>query len=501
MSDQNPPNPASGSARPPLRPVEFSPPTSGGQGSERFRRDRIDSPLVKPADLGAAVDRARDAVYHALAKQVREYPNLDIDGLRDEALEPLDAAFAHAVYDATIRRWLTLEFLITRHIRAEWDKLEAKVRAALLGGAAQILFLDKVPARAAVHSTVEWAKRRIRPGAGAMVNAVLRRISEEVHQDPEQRFRPSWSDRVDEIPLSDGRALALINTALPDDAASRLAIATSHPLSLLRAWLKHMPMREVRALALHGMTQPPVILNTQHAREALPADLTTPHDAPGHHAFLGSRDQLVELLAARRDVWVQDPASSLAVQSVLDLNPSLVIDACAGQGTKTRQLAAAFPNAKIIATDTHDQRRETLRKVFAGHLSVEVVVAKRLIDYAGKADLVFLDVPCSNTGVLARRVEARYRFSEESQTELTNIQRQILADSMRLVAATDSGARKGQILYSTCSLERAENEDQLAWMERWHAMKPTRVNRRAPQGAPGDPPERYSDGSFAALLS
>lgn len=497
MSDQNLPD----QPTPALRPVESAPPTSGGPGSERFRRDRLDSPLVKPSDLGAGVDRARDAVYHAIAKQVKEYPNLDIDGLRDEALEPLDAAFAHAVYDATIRRWLTLEFLITRHIRAEWDKLETKVRAALLGGAAQILFLDKVPPRAAVHSTVEWAKRRIRPGAGAMVNAVLRRISEEVHQDETARFRDTWTDRLDEIPLADGRALVLINTPLPEDAASRLAIATSHPLSLLRSWLKHMPMREVRALAMHGMTQPPIILNTQHAREPLLPDLTRPHAAPGHHAFLGSRDQLLALLASRSDLWVQDPASSLAVQSVLDLSPSLIIDACAGQGTKTRQLAAAFPNAKIIATDTHDQRRETLKKVFANNPRVEVVVYKRLIEYAGKADLVFLDVPCSNTGVLARRVEARYRFSDEKQTELTNIQRQILADSMRLVATTDSGARRGQILYSTCSLEKEENEEQLAWMERWHAMKPSRINRRAPQGGPGDPPEKYSDGSFAALLS
>jgi 16S rRNA (cytosine967-C5)-methyltransferase len=187
------------------------------------------------------------------------------------------------------------------------------------------------------------------------------------------------------------------------------------------------------------------------------------------------------------------------VQSVLDLNPSLVIDACAGQGTKTRQLAAAFPNAKIIATDIHDARRETLKKTFAGSEQVEVVLHKRLIDYSGKADLVFLDVPCSNTGVLARRVEARYRFGDETLTTLVNTQRQILADSIRLIF--DGSSKRGQILYSTCSLERAENEDQVAWMERWHAMKPSRVNRRSPEGGPGKPPETYTDGAFAALLS
>lgn len=484
---------------PSLRPVELTPPAPG-EDALRARRDRIDSPLVKPIDLGAAVDQARHAVYMALTKQVREYPKLDIDGLRpSDALSPLDAAFAHAVYDATIRRWITLEYLLKQHMRQEWDLVEPRVRAAMMGGAAQILFLTKVPPRAAVHSTVEWAKNRVRPGAGAMVNAVLRRIAEEIPVNEDDRVREQWTDRTDELPLADGRALALAVSRLPEDPIGRLAVGTSHPASLLRSWMKHLSMREVRALATHGLAQPPIILNTQHAREPLPLDLAKPHAAPGHHLFLGSRDDLVELLAKRDDVWVQDPASSLAVQSVLDLNPSLVIDACAGQGTKTRQLAAAFPDAKIIATDIHDARRETLKKTFAGSDQVDVVLHKRLVDYTGKADLVFLDVPCSNTGVLARRVEARYRFSDETMTTLVNTQRQILADSIRLIF--DGSSKRGQILYSTCSLERAENEDQVAWMERWHAMKPSRVNRRAPEGGPGKPPETYSDGAFAALLS
>jgi 16S rRNA (cytosine967-C5)-methyltransferase len=498
LNDQTNDKPTTPSG-PSLRPVEFTPPAPGVEAL-RARRDRIDSPLVKPIDLGAAVDRARHAVYMALTKQVREYPNLDIDGLRpSDSLSPLDAAFAHAVYDATIRRWITIEYLLKQHMRQEWDLVEPRVRAALMGGAAQILFLTKVPPRAAVHSTVEWTKQRVRPGAGAMVNAVLRRIAEEIHINEDDRVRDSWTDRSDEIPLSDGRALALAVTRLPDDPIGRIAVATSHPASLLRSWMKHLSMREVRALATHGLAQPPIILNTQHAREPIPLDLAKPHAAPGHHLFLGSREDLIELLAARDDVWVQDPASSLAVQSVLDLNPSLVIDACAGQGTKTRQLAAAFPNAKIIATDIHDARRETLKKTFAGSEQVEVVLHKRLIDYSGKADLVFLDVPCSNTGVLARRVEARYRFGDETLTTLVNTQRQILADSIRLIF--DGSSKRGQILYSTCSLERAENEDQVAWMERWHAMKPSRVNRRSPEGGPGKPPETYTDGAFAALLS
>jgi 16S rRNA (cytosine967-C5)-methyltransferase len=129
--------------------------------------------------------------------------------------------------------------------------------------------------------------------------------------------------------------------------------------------------------------------------------------------------------------------------------------------------------------------------------NVEVVAYGDLVNFSGKADLVLLDVPCSNTGVLARRVEARYRFDREHLDRLKGMQRQIIADSIRLLRR---GSGSCGILYSTCSLDQNENHEQAVWASRWHGLGLAREHVRQPEGLPGDGPERYSDGSYAVLL-
>jgi 16S rRNA (cytosine967-C5)-methyltransferase len=200
---------------------------------------------------------------------------------------------------------------------------------------------------------------------------------------------------------------------------------------------------------------------------------------------------------------VQDAASSASLAGVSDLKigSGVIIDACAGQGTKTRQLAAIFPSATIVATDTDGRRYETLRATFAAHPRVKVVSADKLREqFVRQADLVVLDVPCSNTGVLARRPEAKYRFSPESLQSLVDLQRQIIADSIPLLRDGTDGPRRGMILYTTCSLEPVENEEQSRWAEKWHRLRIERESRQAPSGGPGGPAASYADGSYAALL-
>ncbi len=474
-------------------------------------------------------DPARDRAYRRVAKQARRYPEkLLITPLGDENLSPRDASFAHALYDTTMRRWITLEYLVQQGLKRDFDSLDPHVRAALLCGAAQMLLLNTVPPRAAINESVRWTKRVTRAAApGGFVNAGLRRVSELIGEPPTPEPDPSeegvlestpqntaeqaenepqhrWPPRReryehgrDELPLADGRATPLTSLILPEDSVQRLAVATGHPIELLRLWAKSMPLREVRALALHGIVRPPLILNTAHAKTELPDSLTRPHTAPGHHVFTGSHAELLRLLERRSDIWVQDPASSLAVESVTDLEPKLVIDACAGQGTKTRQLAETFPEAQIVATDIDHKRRVALSEAFntGPHAErVNVIDHRELEQWAGKGDLVLLDVPCSNTGVLARRIEARYRATEANVTSLLSMQRQIVADAVKLLAPG------GAILYSTCSLDPRENEEIVDWAERWHSFESSRAARRMPAGGPGEPAENYTDGSFAALL-
>ncbi len=430
----------------------------------------------------------------ALAVQVRRYPDLELSALRTDGMSPLDEAFAHALYDAVIRRWITLSFIVEIALDRPEKRADPRTIAAILAGAGQLLLLDRVPPHAAVNTSVDWVKARVGEGAGRLVNAILRKIARLI-EEPGGVRRETYTDRQDELPLPGGGSLALSASILPEDSMTRLSVATSVPIDLLRAWSKSS-IRESRRLALHTLVQPPVILNTSFAAADLPAEAIA-HSAPGHHVYTGTHAQLAAMLGARKDIWVQDPASSLAVGAVPDLKPKLVVDACAGMGTKTRQLAATFPSAKIIATDVDMPRVRVLREVSAHLPNVQVVGYDKLIDYAGKADLILLDVPCSNTGVLARRVEARYRFDREHLEKLASMQKQIIADSVRLIRR---GSGSCGVLYSTCSLDPRENQAQAEWACRWHGFSQQREHTRLPAGLPGDPATAYSDGSFAVLL-
>lgn len=436
-------------------------------------------------------DAARGRVMTALTKQVNSYPSLGLGLLDVGGLDERDAAFAHALYEAVMRRWLTLSYLIDRLLSRPGDPPPPKAMAALMAGAAQILLLDRVPVHSAVDTSVEWVKSAGGLGASRLVNAVLREVSELIPETGKER-RPAYEDKLDEIPMGDGTALGLSRIVMPTDPMSRLAAATSTPIDLLRSWSKSFSMRDARRLALHGLVNPPTILNTGHATGPLPAECV-PHSSPGHHVWMGTHAALGALLRDRRDIWAQDPASSLAVSAAADLKPSLIVDACAGMGTKTRQLAASFPEARIVAADVDLVRVRALKKAVDAE-RVEVVEYQRLIDFAGQADLVLLDVPCSNTGVLARRVEARYRFDRAHLDGLAGAQRQIIADSMRLLK------RGGYVLYSTCSLEPAENQEQVKWTSRWHALRLVREHVKMPEGQPGESAERYCDGAYAAVM-
>lgn len=454
---------------------------------------------MREAPLG---DRARHGALLALVRQCKLWPDVDLQVLErtldafDPALSDLDRAFAHALYDITIRRWTTLEHLLQRSLTQPLGEIEPRLRAVLLAGAAQLVFMDKAPAHAAINHAVEWAKVVIRPGAGKLANAVLRRVATLLPDQRDSARRERWTDRPDEFPLDDGGAIALLQCVMPDDPVERLSIAAACPASLLTHWLTTRPMAEVRKLAMHTLVRPPVILNTMHAGAPLPPECS-PHRTPGHHVWTGTLGSLTTTLAQRQDIWVQDAASSNAVLSVRDLKPALIIDCCAGQGTKTRQLAAVFPDARIIATDADQARVQILGERFRGHDRVRVLpIDQARAECHAKADLVLLDVPCSNTGVLARRPEAKHRFDQAHLTSLISVQKQIIADSILLL----NQSPRGKIVYSTCSLEAQENAQQAQWADHWHRLGISREHQDTPTGDPGDPASGYSDGAYSVLL-
>lgn len=448
-------------------------------------------------------DLARARVSTRLVEEVERFPDLNLADLDTAGLTDRDAAFAHAIYDAAIRHWITIEYLVLSRMDKPDRPLDTEVVAALLAGAAQIFYLDRVPAHAAIDEAVEWIKRAGKPKAAGIVNAVLRRMAElKAGPDGLGTYRAAWTGGRDELPLpaapgqGDRRVLVLRRPILPGDATERLAIATGHPLPLVKGWVGRYGRDVATRIALHAVAKPPTVLNTAYAT-AIPEQLV-PCKAPGHHALVESRD-VGEILRGRDDLWVQDAASSRAVSTAARLVPAgairTIADVCAGQGTKTKQLAAAFPDASVLATDADPKRMATLRETFKNHPRVKVVELHQLeASCPAGVDLVVLDVPCSNTGTIARRPEARFRTQTDQIARLGPIQDAILK---RGIALANPG---GYVLYSTCSIEPAENEARSGAAAEAGGLRLVKEELALPEGVPGDGPEAFQDGGYWALL-
>jgi 16S rRNA (cytosine967-C5)-methyltransferase len=444
------------------------------------RRGEAAGPAEPPAP-------ARDRVVRRLAAQARRFPQLELDPLDTTGLDDRDAALAVAIDQAVARRWLTLACVLGSCLdRRGWAELQPRVQAPLLAGAAQLLLFERLPEHAVVDHAVGWIAAAGNRRAAGLVNAVLHRVVDlrlgiEAGHDPQRR---------DEVPLPDGRAWRLRRAVFAEDPLERLAQVTSHPEVLLRGWIAAFGHQAAARVAMHSIVHPPVILSGITGADAR----VKPHARPGHSIYAGPRGGLTALLADHPAARVQDPATALPVASTAGLAVRVAADVCAGRGTKTRQVAQLHPTAEILASDADAGRLAELRLTCADLPRARAVPPAALLEHAGRADLVVVDVPCSNTGVLARRPEAKYRFGPESLRSLVDRQRQILADSLRLLRPG------GALLYATCSLEAAENQEQVAWLERWHPLRGSAAAVCMPAGVPGDGPEAYGDGGFHALL-
>lgn len=470
---------------------------------------RSDSPRAPRVRMPrGSIDPARDAACARLARAAACFPEADPTPLDDRRLDERDAAFAHAIVDAALSRWITLEGLLRRGLKDHAQPLEPSVLGALLAAGAQIALLDRVPAHAAVDHAVEWAKRGVSEGAGRLVNAVLRRFVELVPQHVPPRER--WTNQEDEIPLEGGGARVLARRVLPFDALQRMSVATGHSTGPVRAWAISLGDDRAMELCLHNICRPPTVLCVAPGSEAgleVGPDVGA-HDSPRHRVWLGTREGLSVLLRTRDDVWVQDSSSSEAVFALREKveAPRVVLDLCAGQGTKTRQLAACFSQARIVASDPDLERLDSLARSFSrvprvrpaepGEVERALREAWEELGQPSKpvADVVLLDVPCTNTGTLARRVEAKYRLGTVQLRRLTEIQRDILSAGRRLLAPG------GWLVYSTCSIERAENQEQAAWAARHLGLVMVGEKTLLPAGLPGGPASGYRDGSYHAIL-
>lgn len=456
-----------------------------------------DANAAEPESGGRRED-ARAVAMERVAALASRFPDLGLPEQEaghdrgEAAIPPLARAIEHEIR----RRWLTLAAVCERSLdRGSWSRLEPRLKSVLLVGAAQLLLFDGEPDHAVVDAAVSWATKRIRRGAGGLANAVLRRLadSREARLPAEDPLAMRFERHGHVLPLRDGSAWRLRAEAFAAEAVERLAEQTSHGRELLLHWINAHGFKVARDLAAHGLLSPPTILAGRET--SFPDDpRLEPHEATGFRVFAGDPASLARFLESHPRLRVQDPGSAAPIEATAGLRPRRILDLCAGRGTKTRQLAAIHREASIIAVEPNESRRRDLERMAAEEPRIEVIGHDRLPALAASIDLVVLDVPCSNTAVLPRRPEARYRFTRRRLESLLETQREIAMAAEPLL--TPSAA----VLYATCSLEPAENERQAAWIADRFSMEIRTAAVRLPRGLPGESPARYADGGFHAWL-
>ncbi len=386
-----------------------------------------------------------------------------------------DRPFVMELVMGVIRHLRTLDWLLNQLVG---KPAAPRVRPVLLVGMYQLLFMDDVAEYAAIHETVEIAKSAGGQRVADFTNAVLRRL---------QREKAIWLKTLSDAPPG---------------------IRTSHPDRLIERWTAQFGADDTLRFCDWNNQRPPTVIRIDTARTSMHAlgdALTQAGIEAEPHPFDPDRF-LISRSSADVTHWpgyaeghfvVQDPSTATAVDLLAPRPGEIVLDACSAPGGKTLHMASLMKDeGRLWAADKSESRLSTVEENLrrCPYSCVTPIVA----DPSGRApgawtgtafDAILLDVPCSNTGVIRRKADIRWTFSEARLTHLLALQRSLLEGASRWLKPG------GRMVYSTCSLEREENEEQVAgWLSN-HPEFGLAQERRL------FPPDSQTDGAYAARLN
>ena len=388
-----------------------------------------------------AISAARAAAFDILLRVEREdsYASELLHSAPLSKLSSRDHGLATELVMGVLRWRSVLDQRLAAASSQKLDRLDDEILVALRLGVYQLQFLSRVPPRAAIFESVELVKAARKRSAASFVNAVLRKVA---------------ADRAEDV-------FAQINKS--PDAAS-LARTAAHPVWLMQRWTEHYRLETARQICAHDQTVPGTTIHIQNDRsdydqsgcivdkELAEAGLQL---APGRLLSAARRVLAGDATATRAyqegRISIQDEASQL-VASLLGRGER-ILDCCAAPGTKTALLARRNPRAKIFATELHAHRARLLQNLNRSPNVCVTAADARHLPFSFAFDRILADVPCSGTGTLARNPEIKWRLKVEDLRDLQLRQLAILKSALAQLAMG------GRLVYSTCSLEREENEE------------------------------------------
>ncbi len=431
---------------------------------------------------------ARRAAVEALLGLAEDREGRVLTHLDVSALAPRDAALAREIALGVVRRRALLDH-VCEGFAPRGLPPRVETRMVLRLGAYQLCFLDRIPPHAAVDSAVELCDL---PARG-FVNAILRRVASSVvprAPDDDGRLR---ADRV----IVPGDRVLKLAAPLPDpaiDPAGHLAVLGSLPRFLVERWLrKHGVERTAELVAACNRPAGVSLRTVQIPRDELAARLaaegveTSPGDHPRVLSWTGGSSPFGTASYREGKFVAQDATAVAAAEALGAQRGETVLDLCAAPGTKATLLAEAVGSSgRVFAYDPDPLRRA---RIVDNVIRLGMPWLKIVEDPVRVADCdrVLVDVPCSNTGVLARRVEVRHRLSRRAIDELAGLQHELCNQALALVKLG------GIVVYSTCSIEAEENEDLIAAVLAGGGVELVEERHTWP-----DPPRH--DGGYYAVL-
>ena len=416
----------------------------------------------------------------------RNYAGTILDSLRhetDQSQRATDLVFG------TLRNRKAIDTVIATFSGRHIERIQGRLLNIIRIGTYELIYCPSTEQYAIVNEAVVNAKAAGGAKQSGFVNAVLRQITRHINN---RQISLTEGDASCTLPQTLAVGCQFDTSILPDKETCRaayLSMVFSLPEWLVAEWLDEFGEESTRQICLASNRRPNVYLRPNPLKttiEALTEKLgaakvefeiflpEAPKGAPQGGTTYGADAEMIRIKSPRdvtqlpgfteghftiQDITASKPVRMLGNLKLKTKNLKL-LDLCAAPGTKTAQLAEATGEAKIVATDIDNRRLEMVKENITrlGMNSVDIVPYDQLVNSKFEIlnstfDCVLLDVPCSNTGVLARRVEARYRINPEAIKKLTRVQGELLKTAAEMLKPG------GKICYSTCSIQRTENSE------------------------------------------
>lgn len=386
------------------------------------------------------MDLNRKTAFQVLFEIEKEdsYSNLTLNKFISEN-KPENPAFVRELVYGVLENKMLLDYYLNQLIPSGINKVKKKEKCFLRMGLYQILFMDSVPEYAAINETVNLAKKLCR-GRETFINGVLR----------------GYLKKKDGIKL-------------PDDEKEALSIRYSFPIWIIDMWTMQYGEEKCEALLKASNERPHLSIRVNLMKKT-PEMLKSRLESKGFKVASGKHSKrilyvegsgLLDTDEYKQGMFsVQDEASALAADALDPEEGDFVIDVCAAPGGKSLAIAEAMNDkGQLYSCDIYEHKLKLISEQ-ANRLGVSIVKPTLLdgivgdTNFDGLADRVLVDAPCSGLGVIRRKPEIKYKENEDLR-ELVSIQAGILDRSSKYLK--DNGV----LVYSTCTVNKDENENQV----------------------------------------